>query len=748
MISIPIYDTINEVTIFRDDEEWTQFYYLPRNPTIAMGGDGKPQFSFIYYESPLDRGNAEKGGGYLVFTTVMKEDSETLEDIRRILTQRCRAERPEELSPITATLTAVDFTDGEVRLIMMDDKNMIKGDVNLGKPSFLGDNTASVAIELTENGANLFYQALTAGASIGAIEYDLKFPIRLPGITIRGHVDSTEVKTAVMTYTMEEIRDNSIWHPTYVSYTPHRDSISETMYSQGLVTLEIIKGNVDLKQEDMDSLRAFAFGAMDNFIKEHFLKGGTIETEEDRKSVWMNLLHQDITARFDLDVTYRDVIKRQYNPSAQINPSFLGVPVSTVAFPIDLDNSWFNDLEVVIDTNIDFDKYSDIIYNVVAHLSYDQPRRDGTRKIEAMDVAFSATDRSPKTFRTRLADASKDTYHVEVEVNYKSGPVLKTILKKLDTTVRHLTLDVPNPGVIEINVAAAPNAFDDKLLSAEVDIRYGDPDTHVPEITETVLLSKDKASVNYRRVIYAPWARPYSYRVTYVLKDDAGMIYRSTTDWVNSQGTPGQTGYIAVRTPFDESFNLNIAPSADWDTIKEIVVDLEYDDAASDYHLEGHKSFSRQQSGSQKWQFPLRDPDHRNYTFSETWLMTDGGVKEKPVEGRDSDFKLLVVGNARDGVSTVKVDPSDLDIGVGIRRVLVQLSYEDPGNNISNRQTLVFKDKTPQPWSIALADDRVDGYVYDVAYIMADGTKRSLTAQGGKISGNSSFLFLPQPPSA
>jgi hypothetical protein len=748
MISIPMYDTIQGLPIFRDDEDLTRFYYLPRQPRIAVDSSGKPQFNFLYYQFPIDRPGptGELGGGYLTFTTVLKEDPDLVKDVRDELQRRYHTEHPTEVAPLQVSLAAVDFTDGEVSLIMLKEKRFVQ-EITLGKPSLFGDNTASIAVELPSDGATLFRQALLQGGSIGAIQYTLNFPVRLPAITIIGHVDSKEVKTAMMTWTVEDRHTHDTWGRDEPKTEAHRTSIAETMESQGMIKLTILKGSVSLSNEDMESLRSFAFQAMDDFIKNNFLKGGSIETAADRESQWMSFLSQDINKTFDLNVSYRDMISRPYNPSAQINPSFVGAPLDQVVMDIDLGNApWFyNNLEVIIDTNLDFLKYGDIVHSVVGHLSYDQPKPDGTRLTKRESVIFTASDHSPKSFKTRLAEVGKDFYHVDLEINYKSGPVLQTVLKSWDTMVRNLTLVVLNPGVIEVNFAAAPASFEDKLQSIEVEVRYTDPKRKVPDVTESVLLDKDHPSQNYRRVIYAPWDQPLQYRAIYVFKDDAGDIHRSTSEMIQQGSADGQKQYITINSPFDETFGLTIIPAVDWKEVSQVAVDLKYDDPVGDLHMSISKFFSEAAKAAQTWRFPLRTSDQRGYRYNQTLLMKNGLIQQDGWKDRNTDAQTLVVGNAPGGVVTMMVDPSDIDF-TRVKRAIVHLEYRDLPNNCIDSEALVYKDATGQTWTIARQDATVNDYAYDVEYILIDNTHRKLEGQKGTIRAYNDYLFLPALP--
>jgi len=744
MLSIPIYEEIKGFTIFRDDADSFRFYYLPAGIRLARGEDGTPMFSFLRYQYPIKREGGEPGGGYLVFTMELAGDQDVLEkDVRPVLQSRVRTENPQATHIPDVSLVPVDFTDGEVRLVIMRDKEFVK-DVNLGRPSLFANNTASIAVELGSNGATLFYEALRGGSQIGAIEYNLRFPVRLPAVTIRGHVSGEEIKEAVMENEAERIKKKS-WALGSSSHSTrmHRTSISEVFESQGLIELEILVGTVELDDEDMESLRAFAFRAMDAFINDHFLKGGSVETEEDRRNQWMKFLKQDVSQTFDLNVTYRDVITRDYNPSATINPSFLGGAIDSFVLDIDLENApwYYNNLEVSVDTNLDFDKYGDIVHSVVGHLTYDQPYPDGRRITKRESVLFTANDRSIKTFKTRLTDVEKDTYHVDVEVNYKSGPVPSAMIYSEDTTVRNLTLRVPNPGVIELELAAVPEAFEKGVRAIEADLRYSDPRNKVPESNEKVILDANAPQASYRRAIYAPWEQPLQYRFTYVLELEDDVRHRSTTEW---RELSSGTRYLRVPTPMDEQFNLTVVSAADWDEVSQIVVDLDYDDDAGDLHL--HKTLSFKKNEFNYWKFPLRTPEHRSFRYKQTLLMADGAVIEGEWSPVESDAMSLLVGNAPAGVATVEVDPSDIDIGGEVKRVIATLSYSDSANDILDTQAILFRDATPVDWDVARADASVTGFVYTVQYYMKDGTVRTRTDVAGELAEGRTYLFLPGPP--
>lgn len=742
MLTIPAYDEIEGITVFRDDADPARFHYLPKDIRIAQDANGDPQFTFLRYQFPLNRADSEPGGGYLVFTTNLTAPNDVLEQkVKPRLSQLLRQENPLSTEVPEPTIVPVSYSKGSVELIIMRDNNFVKA-IHLGRPSLFADNSASMAVELKADAATLFYEALRQGGSIGAIQYNLSFPVRLPAITILGEIKSSEVKKAVMTYTEQTVTDEDYWGGDTTTENRKRTSIAETMESQGLVKLEILKGTVEVDDEDMESLRAFAFRAMDEFIQKHFLKGGTVETAEDRRSEWMEFLSTDVATNFNLNVSYRDVIDREWYPNAQINPSFLGVPIDDVVLDIDLQNApwYYNTLNVTVGTSFDFDKYGDIVHSVVGHFSYNEVKPDGTRITARESVVFTKDDHKlkVKAFQTRLADVGRDEYSVEVEVNYKSGPISKQTIDNFDTRVRDLTLEVPNPGVVEIEFSVEATAFGINLKGIEVEIEYGDKRNQVPLMVETILLNAGQTSSNYRRDIFAVMEKPFRYRWTYILDDGDGNIQRSTDDWVTSQAK-----HIAIPTPYDDNLKVNIIPSVDWNEVKQMVVDLDYFDSDNDYRRRTSLSFDFDTGNKmQPWQVPLRNPESRTYRLREILLFKNNSYEEG--DWIETDRMTVVAGNAPGGVVTMEVDPSDVDIGGSVRRVIVSLVYDDVANDVLDTARLLFRDLTPQSWSIARQDAHVGDYRYDVEYIMADGSRRQLRDQTATIQADQDYLFLPR----
>jgi hypothetical protein len=65
---------------------------------------------------------------------------------------------------------------------------------------------------------------------------------------------------------------------------------------------------------------------------------------------------------------------------------------------------------------------------------------------------------------------------------------------------------------------------------------------------------------------------------------------------------------------------------------------------------------------------------------------------------------------------------------------------------VLDEQAMVFRDATPQTWSVARADRTAADYTYDVEYVGTDGVVTPLVGRSGRITGSGDLLVLPMPP--
>lgn len=164
--------TIDNVTIFADDQDKNRFWYLSGDIHFTMK-DGEPVFSLVHYMGDA----AKKGGGYLTFQVDTSLTDETKE---RIFEQ---FKRGLDYMPKNWTLDPVPFDRGEVKCFALD----LKKDEQIlcaASPSLFGKNTAVFNATLTNAQAQIVAGAFSQGAKPVSIAYILTYTGMSPELDV------------------------------------------------------------------------------------------------------------------------------------------------------------------------------------------------------------------------------------------------------------------------------------------------------------------------------------------------------------------------------------------------------------------------------------------------------------------------------------------------------------------------------------------------------------------------------------
>lgn len=745
MLTIPAVMEIEGVSIFKDDEDFTQFYYLPSDIELVKGEDGKPQFDFVVYDIGDDAEN-NTSGGYLLFTVSLQEDQQVIEnkvipELRKII----RQSSPQSVSLPPPKIAPISFIDGEADLLIASGDGQLVNRIQLGKPSLFGDNTVSVIAEMPIDGAALFASVLEQGGSIATIEYNLVFEARIPAVIVTAHIEASRVREVVSEWTEQEIKTKGSWGKTSTTTVRRRTGFSETLHEENLVELEIKAGSseVDLSDDLVADLQRFAMESMDRFIQKEWLVGGILD-QEDMSSEWMESIEENLSRNFDMSLTTRDVITRAYNPSAGVTPAFLGGNPDDFVTKVSIGDDFFKRLEVDVQTSLDFGRYSDFVHSVIVHLSYEGTGEDGDRISKAESFTFTADDTSPKKFITKIGREREPKYSYRTEVTYKGGPVEKREVDRGTTKDRAYIASIKNPGEVDVTFNVSPEVFGEKISAIEVTFEYADPRNKVKRFTEEVLLNSTSPSVTVKKPIFAEMEKEFSYSYVYVMDDGNQRVSAGPF-----AGAPA-TKHVSIPSPFENMFALTVQPLADWNEMTTVIVGLSYEDEANDFRKSDTFSWDQEHaSDTVKWAFPILDPDKTSCTVTETWIRKTGGSVTLPAREVDiSTLPVLVVGDALGGLVNVEVDAADVDFENDVRRVMVNLVYQDADNDVLD--TVAFVWRTGDEifnWSVAMTDGTKRDYSYDLKYFMKDGSVREVKDVDGTFAGMSDFLFISPPSS-
>ncbi len=158
-----------------------------------------------------------------------------------------------------------------------------------------------------------------------------------------------------------------------------------------------------------------------------------------------------------------------------------------------------------------------------------------------------------------------------------------------------------------------------------------------------------------------------------------------------------------------------------WTDAQRVFLDVTYEDRENG--LFENKSFKFQQGDAdQAFRVRLKNPRHRTVSYTVTFLMQDGSVREVP-RSLTQEPRIFVT-RGMTGHKLVLVRPEDVDFtSRRIREMTVELNRESGDERVSDRFTF----RSPGDggaFEFNYADAADDAYRYRVAYTHTNGLTR------------------------
>jgi len=740
--------TIDGVQFFRDDKKPELFYYLPSKVQIAKADDGKPLFQFVLYQAGLPIAGKQFGGGFLLLTTELTEDPDIVGTRATQMAQQILRDEagPSSTSVPTPVIQMVNFTSGAAHLLIAQGSlgNKLIDLISIGRPSLFGSNRLSALADMPFQGAQVFAETLRQGNNIAIIEYNLEFEVRLPAVEIIAHIETSRVRDAVAEYTEQEVKTEEFWGNDMTTKIRKRTGMSEFLRENALVELEINQGSstIPIDSEVLNSLRDFALGAMDKFINQEWVNVGGILTPEQLQSEWLEFVNEDFTKNFDMRLTQSDVISRQFNPSAVVNVDFVGTPIEDVLVIVDtLAHPFFLRLEVNVSTSFDFARYADFVHSIVVNLHYESRGADGRLIDKSESFLFTKDDHEPKIFTTAKGKAEDNEYDVSADVHYiNSGTNVKQrrllSSRSVDPAV---VINVENPGEIDVSFSVPEAGFTEGLQSIDVELAYQDRRNGVEPFSESRSLDKINPTARITRPVYVTELNDYNYRYTHVFDNR-----KIASPWLSASAG---TRNLRIPTPFEDRLVVDIVSSVDWSEIRQVLVNMVYEDIANDFREQQTFAFFEEDATKVKsWTIHLIDKTRRRVRVSETHAFKNGQTVILPQRDFTADGMALVIGNAPGGVMKLTISPEDLAMGTEVRRVTVDMEYVDTDNGIIDRHRAVLRNSAETAiWSVALKDPTKVGYTYSVDYLMVSGERVQGPPKAGSFFVPDDWLYIEAP---
>jgi hypothetical protein len=364
---------------------------------------------------------------------------------------------------------------------------------------------------------------------------------------------------------------------------------------------------------------------------------------------------------------------------------------------VDLDDPFFRQVHVKANVNADFQKFP--IASVDLHLEYN----DGTKLTTA-----DANIKSPDTVLALDAYVGKNSYKYKYSynVNYKDNAY--TLRMPLTETENgSLTINVGDLGLIYVAIGVGAINFD-QVAQVQLTMKYEDPGNKVGLIQEEFVIDKTNRSYQFQHVLQAPWAKPYTYDLLYVMAD--GKKWEKT-------GLTSQSQELYINDPFHDTHTVTVMATGDLDTdVKYIAVNLQYDDDANNYHVKASPTVLSKANPFFQWSVPVIDLGSGKISYSGQVVYAKGAPDPIPVTEAKAD--TILVGPTDQ--MQVTIDPSALDFSSGLKFVKVTVHYADTGNQIDLKRDIMLKpDTQPQIWVVDLRDRNKTQYDWQATYYVS-----------------------------
>jgi hypothetical protein len=719
MLRIDKVEIIDGVTVYGDSDEWHKFYIVPIQASYRMMPDGSFAYKFIKYRFPIDRGPEKPaGGGYLLFDTEFVVPNNVLEDITGKLQTRVNQKASRRgVSPapevVIGTLT---YTKGAVSLIFAgggDDNSggtFVEKYSNVGKPSLYGKNIASFGLELTQEGAPFYEQAMQGQGGAVSVVYDLHFHAELPPINIIAKFRAREFYSFFQT-----VNTDTDW-PRWKE-NEHRETIREKLISSESMSLDFDWGGVT-DEEIRQPIREWASRTLEDSVERKMIAAivpvpeDQRELPEDIDSIKRDIKNKKISS-FTLRYNEKMPVEWNIAPQGMLqNITSLidgnGNPVvwEDYAQIVDLDDPFFRQLRVDTYVNADFEKLP--IHSVEVKVLYDgKPMPNLIEGQPEGEAILRAPDDVGK-FASFIKDDVWD-YTYSYQVNYKGHSRIFQS-EEILTNEGNLTIGVDDVGILDVTIKTGDLNWAD-VESALVTFEYEDSSAGVDLIKDQFTLTKTLTEHHIQEVIFAPMRKNYKYQVKYFMKNGKEFEGEQLSD---------RSSTLFINDVFGGRKTIALRGIGDFENrISKIFMNLSYEDESNEYEQSTSIALSKDLQFFD-WTFPVINDSLGGVSYQGNVVYSDGTSEEIPSTVADSS--TILVPQAIENLLEVTVVPDLLDWTV-LKMAMVKLSYVDEDNDVSERETLVFSDtRTPeQPWKVELRDKDKSTYQYTVTYFPIAG---------------------------
>jgi hypothetical protein len=775
---------VENIVVFRDDEDARKFYLLPDQPVIAADDRGAPEFLFIRYIKDLAAlGEGQPaGGGYVQFRSTLAIDADRRARILDALRVRLEQEKGAGKQPLGNPITSVEplladplWLSGTAKLetFQASDTGLVRHATGSVPADLAGDLGASFAVELDPSGAEVFWSAFQDPSQHIPIliTYELTYKAR---VSARMVIDA---KSEVLHETLWQV---ALPHrfvrrpfPRFVR-VPHEGPLDRaTLAALGLrfpgpihaliarplireaIHKRILENTITVHiqtdegagGEETASIRETFFKIAADILTERLVPAlfgsatpQPAADDEDAPAPTQSLLRLDDgderpDLSFHLELRHDSTVERAVNPNGPVRLLISDPAALAGAFrELRLSDGFFSMMHVTASTlGVNFER--DGIAAVHVHFRYAEiddlhPERvevvrekDGILKSEA-DALHWRFDLA------RRADGGhKRRYGFHSEVYYRESiPATRTGMAFRSDEMLPITPRAMGALRVELVLTARRET----VASAHVSLRHRSAAGVDYEASFELTADANRRNwFQYTGDLAGPDAdlrQPtYSYQVLYHV--DGGEI---VTPWLE---TTAQT--LEIEGPFARVLEFQVRPQGSFDGVSSIVGAIVYDHPERGYHAK--RPFELAKLGA---------------VMSVAIPVLAGGPEEARCEARvnHSDGSrtqlapmtvkpgLVWVGDEIPAFLSVQVIPDLLDFEKDVELVVVTLRYTAIDGAVTQKMFIFSPTaRTAQEWRVPLADASRRRYAYTIRYV---GRDRSTSAELSRDDVDDPVLLL------
>jgi len=748
----PPYLEFDGVSVFSDSANARQYYYMPRQPQLAVDEHNRPAIRLFVYKADLAEAGEddEHATGFLVFDTDLAWPADTITKVAAKVKSAMKLDEDPILSPLL-------YREGTVRLVFLDQASVPPGKtppaggpatdpgkewvIHLeasGVPSLYGDNRAIFSVELTKKAAQLTAAAFGGFVPAGVI-YDLQFAGLQPAFHVKATVDWSQVYDFV----------KESWDVGLVFFHSDVEDIVSKLEDKQIIRIEASQEGIG--EEGMEGQFNAVRKELTDFIFQKFFKPEPFPDKIDPHNAGDGVigflrdlrngsrpasvgysrlsLHEEDLRSFEATYDVAKAATRRIVPQAHLSTFFADYDLKyeDIVTIVDGRDSMWRELELRVSCPADFATLG--IQAIRGQLAYGPIAADGTPTPEADIWPFELTPAATSASRAAWFDprvGPKVSYKYDVIFAPAStpGPDLPVAQPWRQSESNLVVLRADNVVQAVTFTAELSDAFPlAEIPEVVATFRYADPEADFHhEHTALLKSSAKQVSVTFRRRRGGPEAVQWT--LTYPSHGElAPQVHTTTSD------------LTVLSDPRADVQDITVIPAGD---AEQVIVELRHGRQHRRLRFKGDAL-----QDSQDWSFvPEHDGDHR-YEYAETVITTGGEILQTGWVQSESPMLGLGPKNILRWQVRPEVVGPPLNDG-GVDRIILDLHYEADGQPAVDVQRQFTATGPGQPIALQLTEPSARDYSYTLRYVLNTGFEQRV----GPLDGHTTFLSIPSIPAA